>query len=175
VLAATNRDLYTAAEAGTFRWDLFYRLNVVPLHLPPLRERQGDVVLLLQHFNKLLAQQHQLPMPKYSRAALKALAAYAWHGNVRELRNFCERMLILCGGREIDLENLPPEMRGARHKPASQEGFRLPTGGIDFYSLEADLLQQALEQAQGNRSQAARLPGLSRDTFLYRLQKFSKN
>lgn len=173
VLTATNRDLYAEVEAGTFRQDLFYRLNVVPLQLPPLRERHGDVAILLQHFTQQLALQHQLPEPHYSRAAMKVLNAYRWDGNVRELRNFCERMLILCAGREIDKDNLPPEIRGIKATPPAKGDFQLPASGIDFQRLEADLIQQALDLAQGNRSKAARLLGLSRDTFLYRLQKFS--
>ncbi len=171
VLAATNRDLYAQVDSGHFRQDLFYRLNVVPLNLPPLRERQGDMAVLLKHFTAQLADKHQLSAPTYNRAAMKMLNAYRWSGNVRELRNFCERMLILCAGREIDIHNLPPEIRGMSPASSSSDTFRLPAQGIDFQSLEADLLQQALDLAQGNRSQAARLLGLSRDTFLYRLQK----
>jgi len=172
ILTATNRDLYDEVAAGRFRQDLFYRLNVVPLHLPPLRERYGDVPMLIQHFTQQLAQHHQLTAPNYTHAAMKALNAYHWAGNVRELRNFCERMLILCAGRNIDKENLPPEIRGI-HSAKRHEVFQLPTSGIDFQSLEADLIQQALDITQGNRSKAARLLGLSRDTFLYRLQKLA--
>ncbi len=172
VLAATNRDLYAEVEAGAFREDLFYRLNVVPLQLPPLRERHGDVPILIDYFTAQLARRHNLPAPCYSRAALKVLNAYSWSGNVRELRNFCERMLILAAGRDIDKDNLPVEIRRATAARRDQyETFRLPESGINFQSLEADLIQQALELAQGNRSKAARLLGLSRDTFLYRLQK----
>lgn len=172
VLTATNRDLYADVNAGKFRQDLFYRLNVVPLQLPPLRERHGDVAILIQHFTQQLAQQHQLPVPNYSHAAMRLLNAYNWAGNVRELRNFCERMLILCAGRKIDKDNLPPEIRSISSTHQAKT-FQLPANGIDFQSLEADLIQQALKLAQGNRSKAARLLGLSRDTFLYRLQKFT--
>ena len=169
IIAATNRDLFAQVDAGAFREDLFYRLHVVPLQLPALRERQGDVALLLEHFSKQLTRQHKLKKPTYTRAALKVLNSYHWPGNVRELRNFCERMLILSAGRSIDVSNLPLEMQPQRSQRS--EDFRLPADGINFNHLEAQLLQQALELAQGNRSKAARLLGLSRDTFLYRWQK----
>lgn len=172
VIAATHQDLHVLVQAGRFREDLYYRLNVVPLTLPPLRERGGDILLLLNALTERLAQQHGLPPPRYSKTALRQLQQYPWPGNVRELHNFCERMLILCSGQEIGLDNLPAEFRQPRPKAPA---FELPAEGLCLEELERAMLRQALERSQGNRSRAARLLGLSRDTFLYRLKKYAIN
>ncbi len=172
VIAATNRNLYQMVQAGEFRADLYYRLNVVPLLLPPLRERMGDLPLLLQHFTATLAKQHGVAPPRYGKAVTKTLQRYHWPGNVRELRNFCERMVVLFSGEEVGKENLPPEI--TQPMPAEGEssgGFTLPEGGIKLESLERELIVQALSRTGGNRSRAARLLGLTRDTFLYRMRK----
>jgi transcriptional regulator with GAF, ATPase, and Fis domain len=174
IIAATNRDLQSEVRAGRFRKDLFFRLNVVPLELPPLRERQGDVPVLLRHLTGALARQHGLPAPEYQPDAVRALSRYAWPGNVRELRNLCERMLILLGGRAIHATNLPKEFTDPPvHGPAGD--FALPEQGVHLAQLEADLIRQALEKTLGNRTRAARLLGLSRDTLQYRLKKYAIN
>ncbi|MAT64326.1 MAG: sigma-54-dependent Fis family transcriptional regulator [Gammaproteobacteria bacterium] len=171
VLAATNRDLAADAAAGRFRQDLFYRLNVVPVQMPALRERREDIPALVDHLSRQLSRQHDLPPPRYPAATLTRLQRYDWPGNVRELRNFCERTLILFSGREVQPSNLPMELRAVQ--PAAKAGsFALPAGGVDLGSLESDLIQQALAQAGGNRSRAARLLGLTRDTLLYRIKKW---
>lgn len=169
VIAATNRDLPAAVRAGRFRADLYYRLHVVPLLLPPLRERGGDVRLLVAHLTEELAGQHGLPPPRYTAAALDLLARHPWPGNVRELRNICERMLILLPGREVGPENLPAEIRSPRAVHATD--FTLPSEGVSLEGIEAQLIRQALDRTRGNRSQAARLVGLTRDALLYRLKK----
>ena len=171
VIAATNRDLEEAVRAGRFREDLYYRLNVIPLELPPLREREGDVAQLIPHLTAQLSIRHRLAAPVYSPAALAQLVRYRWPGNVRELRNLCERMLVLFSGRGVDLGNLPQEIRQEAAVPASP--FRLPAGGIHLDSVESELIRQALAQTAGNRSRAARLLGLSRDTLLYRIKKYA--
>lgn len=171
LVAATHRDLHAMVRAGRFREDLYYRLNVVPLELPPLRERSGDVPLLIRILTEQLARQHGMPPPRYGKAALRLLERYAWPGNVRELRNFCERMVILCSGLEVGPDNLPVELRQA--DPAAPLAFELPAGGISLVELEQAILRQALERSQGNCSRAARLLGLTRDTFLYRLKKYA--
>ncbi|HHO68130.1 MAG TPA: sigma-54-dependent Fis family transcriptional regulator [Gammaproteobacteria bacterium] len=168
VIAATNRCLEERVRAGEFREDLYYRLRVVPLELPPLRQRQGDVGLLTERLSAALAARHGLEAPRFTPAARRRLEDYGWPGNVRELRNFCERMVVLFGGRVVDVGNLPAEIR--RPQPAT-EGFRLPAGGLSLQALEVDMIRQALQQAGGNRSRAARLLGLSRDTLLYRIRK----
>jgi two-component system response regulator HydG len=170
IIAATNTSLEEKIANGEFRKDLFYRLNVVPLEIPPLRERMGDIKLLLHHFMRHFAAVHKLPPPTLSSATLARLQEHNWPGNVRELRNVCERLCILLSGREIDEENLPEEFAKA---PAACGEFVLPDGGIQLEQMEIDLIQQALERTQGNRSRTARLLGISRDTLLYRMQKYN--
>ncbi len=171
VVAATNRDLFQEAQAGRFREDLFYRLNVVPLELPPLRERHGDIALLAKELLQQASARHQLPAAKFSKCALKALQNRAWPGNVRELRNLCERLAILLAGQTIKMTNLPsnaPITSAAKHS-----GFQLPEEGFNLEAMEVDMIQQALQKTAGNRSRAARLLGLSRDTLLYRMKKYT--
>lgn len=174
VIAATNRDLYADVKAGRFRQDLYYRLHVVPLELPSLRLRTGDLPLLLQRFTSTLAQQHGLEPPVYHAATLSTMAHYPWPGNIRELRNFCERMLVLFSGRTIHPENLPREFRSpGAHQASSADDFALPDQGIRLDDLEVHMIRQALEKTLGNRSRAARLLGLTRDTLLYRMKKYA--
>ena len=172
VIAATNRDLREEIKAGRFREDLFYRLHVIPLEIPPLRERTGDLQLLLTHFTQTLAEQYHVQAPEYSKAAIKCLKAYAWPGNVRELRNLCERMTILLAGRTIEVDNLPTEIKTAQ-RPLKETVVSLPDSGLSLEKLEIELIQQALDKTSGNRSKAARLLGLTRDTLLYRMKKYS--
>ncbi|MCU0765935.1 MAG: sigma 54-interacting transcriptional regulator [Gammaproteobacteria bacterium] len=170
VVAGTGADLPELVRRGSFRADLFHRLAVVPLELPPLRERAADVPLLLKHFARELAREHGRRPVTFALGALNALKAYAWPGNLRELRNLCERLSILLPGGTIGVDNLPAEVRSPG-RTAVPNGFRLPATGIDLNLLEADVIRQALELACGNRSRAARLLGISRDTLLYRIQK----
>ncbi|RMG28721.1 MAG: AAA family ATPase [Gammaproteobacteria bacterium] len=177
VLAATHRDLQQEVRAGRFREDLYYRLNVVPLSLPPLRERREDIPRLVEHFNRTLAAAWNLEPLRYDEAALEALRAYDWPGNVRELRNLCERLLVLLQGTDaVTPLNLPEEIRtpaGIRATDSPDEPVRLPEGGLRLEEVEISLLRQALERTGGNRSAAARLLGISRDTLLYRLRKYA--
>lgn len=170
VIAATHRDLYQEARAGRFREDLYYRLHVVPLELPPLRARSGDIPLLLQKIMEERARHHGLPPASFSPATLDLLNRYGWPGNVRELRNFCERMLVLMPGRTIQPDNLPQEMYPGFSRETS--GFTLPDTGLHLDQVEIGLIRQALAKTGGNRSQAARLLGISRDTLLYRIKKY---
>ncbi len=172
VIAATNRDLREEIKQGNFREDLFYRLHVIPLEIPPLRERMGDLKLLLSHFTRILAEQYHVAAPDYSKAAIKALKEYYWPGNVRELRNFCERMTILLAGQTVDVNNLPLEIKTAR-QPDKTALVSLPENGLSLEKLEIELIQQALDKTSGNRTRAARLLGLTRDTLLYRMKKYS--
>jgi DNA-binding NtrC family response regulator len=170
IIAATNTDLNQQIADGTFRRDLYFRLNVVPLNLPSLTERVGDIDLLIKHFMKLFELEHKLIAPEFSGRSLKALKAYNWPGNVRELRNLCERLCILLAGKIIEPENLPLEFNNNR-PDFNLAHFTLPPTGLDLENLEASLIQQALNMTKGNRSKSARLLGLSRDTLLYRMQK----
>jgi DNA-binding NtrC family response regulator len=158
-------------QSGAFRGDLYYRLYVVPLELPALRERVQDIGPLLAHFVRTAAAAHGLVPPRFTATAERQLRRYAWPGNVRELRNFCERMVILFSGGDVGPDNLPWEIR--RGEAAQGElAFRLPASGIDLNALEAEVIRQALSLAGGNKSRAARLLGLTRDTLLYRIQKY---
>ncbi len=172
IIAATNRDLQQQIANGEFREDLYYRLKVVPLALPSLEQRSGDVALLVKHFLATLAQQHDLPEPAVSKHAMQALQQYSWPGNVRELRNLCESLLILLQGKAIEETNLPPQIAQGR-APAGSGVFKLPATGIRLDELEVDLLNQALEASNGNKSRAARMLGITRDVFLYRLKKYA--
>jgi transcriptional regulator with PAS, ATPase and Fis domain len=172
IIAATNTDLNIAIAEGTFRRDLYYRLNVVPLNLPTLAQRISDIELLINHFSHQFEVEHGMPAPQFSKVALKTIRTYNWPGNVRELRNLCERLCILLAGKIIEPENLPVEFNANSIKQDSTKPvFTLPASGVDLDNLEASLIQQALEQTQGNRSKSARLLGLTRDTLLYRMQK----
>ncbi|MDX9766293.1 MAG: sigma 54-interacting transcriptional regulator [Ectothiorhodospiraceae bacterium] len=170
IIAATHQDLHRAVAEGRFRRDLFYRLHVVPLELPPLRQRGEDVLLLARRFLAEFAEHHGRPLAVFGRRAERALLRHDWPGNVRELRNLCERLSILLPGRVIEPENLPPELRG---EAQAQSSFALPAGGIRLDDLEQDMIRQALDRSHGNKSRAARLLGISRDTLLYRLKKYA--
>ncbi len=175
VLAATHCNLPDRIAIGQFRADLFYRLNVVPLELPPLRERQEDIAPLMQHFLAHFARQHQQAESTLGSAALTLLLAYSWPGNVRELRNLCEKLSILQAGRSITPDNLLASMR-SQPTPIPQTDtdngrFILPDSGVKLEELERHLLQEALKRTYGNKTKAAQLLGISRDALNYRLKK----
>jgi DNA-binding NtrC family response regulator len=173
VIAATNQDLTTAIQEKRFREDLFYRLNVIPIRMPPLRERAGDVPLLVHHFLERAAADPESPRRGVSEAALERLRLYDWPGNVRELENLIERLVVLCD-EEIDVADLPPELHGeiASSEPAAP---RLPETGLSFNRVvdrfETDLILQALEQTHWNKNRAAQLLGLNRTTLLEKIKK----
>lgn len=176
IISATHVDLLKRVETGDFRDDLYYRLNVVPLEIPPLRERSGDIRMLLGSMSLQLANRYQLSIPSYSKEALAKLDSYNWPGNVRELRNLCERMLILSDGKQIGLNNLPAEIREFRQSRNPLKGlFEIPDEGIVLVEVEQKLINNALKKAGGNQSKAARLLGLTRDTLLYRIKKYALN
>lgn len=168
IIAATSADLQQSVKDGRFRADLFYRLQVVPITLPPLRERADDVVLLLRHYSREFAGNNAVV--RYSKDIDQHLKRYVWPGNIRELVNFCQRMALLNPGKLLTEEDLPSEM--LPDVISSQHAVKLPASGINLADVELDLIEQALEMAAGNRSKAARLLGISRDTLLYRMQKY---
>jgi len=170
IIAATNTDINEQIDAGEFRRDLYYRLNVVPLELPPLAQRTEDIEALIKHFLGVFSESYSIAAPKFSKASLRILRAYSWPGNIRELRNLCERLSILLAGRIIEPENLPHEFIRTNNTPKVTD-FTLPEIGLHLDALEADLIYQALSRTQGNRSKSAKLLGLSRDTLIYRMQK----
>ncbi len=173
IIAATHRDLQQMVVNGAFRNDLYYRLSVIPIHIPPLRERRGDIPLLVGHFienlNREFHRGYEAPTPE----VLALLEAYHWPGNVRELRNVLERAFILGDGEQIRSDDLPIEIRnpwGATR--GRRQTFTLPLEGVVLEEVEQDLVQQALELAEGNQTQAARLLGMTRDQIKYRLKKY---
>ncbi len=173
VIAATNRDLEQAVAEGRFREDLFYRLNVVPIEVPPLRKRPEDVAPLALHFLDSLSKELTISPRHLTPEALRALEAHDWPGNVRQLRNVLERILLLEDGETIEMGSLPSEMTRARgggmHTPT--QDFVLPAEGVHLDELEKTLLRQALDRTRGNKTQAARLLGITRDALRYRVEK----
>ncbi|MEM9531518.1 MAG: sigma-54 dependent transcriptional regulator [Pseudomonadota bacterium] len=169
VIAATNRDLADEVSNGRFREDLYYRLNVVPLTLPPLRDRREDIPALIDHFVKRARRRHGLTPPPLGRSVRRALVDYHWPGNVRELGNVIERLVLLGDESGITEADLKDTLR--RPEPAGAGAFVLPPQGLAFEALEHSVLQQALSASQGNRAQAAKLLKMSYKAFLYRLQK----
>jgi two-component system response regulator AtoC len=175
IIAATNRDLEAAVKEGRFREDLYYRLKVIPIVLPPLRDRPEDIPLLLEHYMTKYNAEFHKNFRHVSPAAHRLLMAYAWPGNVRELRNLVERILILENGDTILPEHLPPEMTTAVDpggSPAAPTRFRLPSTGLSLEEVERDFVRQSLEATGGNQTHAAQLLGISRDALRYRMQKF---
>jgi len=177
IIAATNADLEAAVTEGRFRRDLYYRLKVIPIVLPPLRERADDIPLLLQHYLTRFNAEFRKNFRRTDDAALHMLVAYAWPGNVRELKNLVERILILEKGDAILAEHLPAEITTAVAAPAAAAGghFVLPAGGVKLEDVENDLVRQALKQADGNQTRAAHLLGISRDSLRYRMQKLASD
>ena len=166
VIAATNQDLRAALEQGTFRQDLYYRLNVVPLNIPSLRERKQDIPFLANHFVKKLAPDAGCRVESITDAAMEKLTAYHWPGNVRELENVIERSLVMAQGDALDAADIKLES-APRIKPQNETHF-LPVGmSLDTY--EQEIIREALRRADGNKSQAARLLGLTRNALRYRL------
>jgi DNA-binding NtrC family response regulator len=169
IVAATSADLPAEVKAGRFRADLYYRLQVVPVDLPPLRKRSEDIPLLLKHYLREFAGSNAVV--RLSREAEQCLQRYSWPGNVRELENYCQRLALLQPGQMIQPEDLTEAM--CPDVAVSAQPFNLPASGIDLAKLELSLIEQALDMAAGNRSKAARLLGISRDTLLYRMQKYN--
>ena len=170
VLAATNRDLESMVKDGRFREDLYYRLNVIPINVPPLRQRRDDIQVLMDYFLTKHGSNAARPM-KLSPEAKKMIMEYAWPGNVRQLESAIERALLLAEGDEITIEDLPVEIRSAAQSEGAG-GFKLPPEGISFEDLERSLIIQAMEQTGWNITRASKLLGLSFRTMQYRLDKF---
>jgi DNA-binding NtrC family response regulator len=167
VVAATNRDLEEHVKAGKFREDLFYRLQVMPISLPPLRERRGDVPLLADFYIDRFNREFRKHVRGLSAAATALLEQYQWPGNVRELRNAIERAMLL-----VDRDSLEPADFTTLTRSVEPTTFRLPPEGINLEDVERQLLTQALDRASGNQTHAAQLLGINRDQVRYRIEKF---
>jgi transcriptional regulator with PAS, ATPase and Fis domain len=177
IIAATNVDLRKLVKDGTFREDLYYRLNVIPVKLPPLRSRIEDMPLLIQHFVKKSCGSNRLPMRAVSQEAMRALMAYDWPGNIRQLENAVEYSVAMSsGGTDITVAMLPEEVQKPERSPM-MTSVAIPEEGLNFASvvsqLERDLILNCLEKTGGNKRQAARLLQLSRTTLIDKLQRLN--
>jgi sigma-54 specific flagellar transcriptional regulator A len=177
VLAATHRDLEQRVREGLFREDLYYRLYVIPIEMPSLRARAGDVGLLAAHFLTELNVRNQGQVAGFSQEALAALEAYDWPGNIRELRNLVERLVVLLGEGEVGLEDLPERVRGfAAVAPRAVAGPRLSEDGINLNSavteFEKALILQSLEKARWVKKRAAQLLHLNRTTLVEKIKRY---
>lgn len=166
IVAATNKNLKEEIEKRTFREDLFYRLNIIPILIPPLRERGEDIPALVEHF---VSQSGRLK--SVDPEAMRLLCKYDWPGNVRELEAVMERIAVLSTGDTVTPDDLPPELREKSDRPTNRQ-WELPEGGVNFEEWERNLLAQALERAHGVMSDAAKLLGMTYRTFQYRAMKF---
>lgn len=167
LIAATNRDLQEMVASGDFREDLFYRLYVVVITLPPLRARGDDILLLLQHYLEEFNQQNQKQIAGFTPEAYEQLSTYAWPGNIRELRNIVERMVVLAQGRYIEVADLPAQVRTSGGLLKSRE----LDGDVTIEEMEKEMILQALEKSKGNRTQAAERLGMSRRTLHRKLNR----
>jgi DNA-binding NtrC family response regulator len=173
LIAATNKDLGAMVEESTFRQDLYYRVHVVPIHLPALRERRSDIPLLLAHFLKKTASREEIPPKKISNEAMDRLIAHEWPGNVRELENVAEQLMALTPGPEVDTEDLPstivaqPTSRWPVQDLVLQGQIPLTEAVSDF---ELSTIRRALDKCEGNKTQTAELLGLTRRVLSYKLK-----
>jgi two-component system, NtrC family, response regulator AtoC len=179
VIAATNADLAKMVTQGTFREDLFYRLNVIPVRLPPLRDRREDISLLVQHFLHRFCSELDRPTMTMSQAALRCLMSYSWPGNVRQLENAMERAVALSGGRtQLEIADLPPDIQQATEPAQLPASLAFPDEGLNLEILiagiERDMIQRALERTGGNKNAAARLLNVKRTTLVEKLKRFDR-
>lgn len=194
IVAATNRDLPDEIDAGRFREDLYYRLNVVPIYLPSLQERQDDVPLLVEHFASAYAAANNRPMPTVPTETIAMLKTYSWPGNVRELQNYVERAIVLCKGSALTLDLFPPHVRGlapvkiGRQKPADLDALcnslvavgmteteASGTGVYDYVVslVEKKLIEQVLKACQGVQTKAATRLGINRNTLHKKIEDYA--
>jgi transcriptional regulator with GAF, ATPase, and Fis domain len=173
VVAATNRDLEAEVRAGRFREDLYYRLNVIPLHIPPLRERRDDIAALVMHFFQRMREDlGREDLDGFSVEAMTLLETYSWPGNIRELQNVVERAVLLAIGPEVSAQDLPVTVRARDVRNGSASGLpaELPAMGLDLKAVvdeyESNLIRQALARTGGNKNRAAQLLGLNRTTLV---------
>jgi len=174
ILVATNRALLERIREGTFREDLYYRLNVVEIRVPPLRERPEDIPPLVEHFMTEMSPDRGISVPQ---AVMEAMTARPWPGNVRELKNACERMVILCRGEEVSVEDLPPVSLAFPPGDTTGEEFTeewppLPPGGLSLVDLEKKVIERALRMKRGNITQAAAYLNVPRHILVYRIEKY---
>jgi len=175
IIAATNRDLTQAIAEGRFRTDLYYRLNVVPIAVPPLRERITDISILVEHFVKKFSEENGRPALKISKEAMDAFIKYNWPGNVRELENIIERIVILSKDNTLTVADLPPHLAPKKNQ---LEQLSVPSVGknkmtevVDY--IEHKMIEEALKITNGQQTQAAELLGINRGSLIYKMKKFN--
>lgn len=184
IIAATNVNLEKALDEGTFREDLYYRLNVISLELPPLRERKDDIILLAEHFIKRFSSEYNREITGLAKEAEEMLIQYDWPGNVRELKNTIERAVFLGNGDIIEPDQLEITRRIRQTMPSATKSpvavnsggeieIHIPPGGISLETVERKLIENALQNCRWNVSQAAKILSLSRDTMRYRIKKYN--
>ena len=167
LIAATNRDLQSMVEQGDFREDLFYRLYVVVINLPPLRERGDDILLLLNHYLKIFNEENNKNIKGFSSDAYDILSKYNWPGNIRELRNLVERMVVLCQTEIIDMENIPSHVRLSK----SDMALISSNGSLTVEEMEKEMIIKSLKKTDGNITKAADNLGMSRRTLHRKINK----
>ncbi|MEK7850913.1 MAG: sigma-54 dependent transcriptional regulator [Deltaproteobacteria bacterium] len=172
IISATNKDLAKGVEDGSFRKDLYYRLQVIPLYLKSLRERKDDIIPLVNYFIAYFNKKFHKDVKKISPDAEKLIIEYAWPGNVRELKNVVERVMLLGDGDILTVEHLPVEMTTRAQEPAGAFTFKLPPEGIAIEEVERELLKQALDLTSYNQTKAAKKLGVGVDALRYRMKKF---
>lgn len=170
-LAASNRDLSKMVADGSFREDLFFRLKVVPVHLPPLRERREDIPLLADYFLKEVAQRYQRPGLQFEKDVFRYFQTYSWPGNVRELKHTVERLAVIAEGDAVSTNDLPENLI-ATTGHAANVLIQLPDDGIDLEEVEREILRQALDKHDWNQTRAAQYLNITRSALIYRMQKY---
>ena len=176
LITATNEDLEKAVKEGRFREDLYYRIHVVPMFVPPLRDRRDDIPLLVNYFISVYCTANHLPAKKIEDEALQVMKHYRWPGNVRELENVVQRIVLMTDGEVIGLRHLPPDLTGSGEDSHGAKGFRIPAGGVNFEEevagCERRWLEAALAQSKGVKVEAAQLLGLNKDRMKYLCRKY---
>jgi len=172
IIAATNENLTELIKQNEFREDLYYRLAVVPIHLPALRDRREDIPLLTEHFLKKSAAKHGIKPLRIEREVFNAFFNYVWMGNVRELENVVERMVVLSNGETLSLQDVPENIKNPQTS-SDNLWFSLPNEPINLESIESEIIRAALNRFDGNQSQTARYLGITRSALIYRMQKYN--
>jgi transcriptional regulator with PAS, ATPase and Fis domain len=173
LITATNEDLEDCVSKGRFREDLYFRINVVPIFVPPLREREGDIALLADHFLRIYCASAKKPLKTLKPDVLETLEAFVWPGNVRELENVMQRLAVMVAGQNITLEHLPQQL--LRHSATAQEAILMPEGGVDYDAemarIEVAYLNAALRRTGGKKSAAATLLQIDGQRMKYLCRK----
>jgi transcriptional regulator with PAS, ATPase and Fis domain len=174
LITATNEDLEGMVKAGKFREDLYYRINVVPIPLPPLRERTADIPLLVDHFLRIYCMEHALPLKRVDPEVMRVLEGDPWPGNVRELQNLIQRLVVMVDGLTIDIQHLPQRMLYSN--TTSKDSLLIPEEGVHFDDeiarIEVAYLEAALRRSEGNKVQAARLLNIDKQKMHYLCRKY---